>query len=177
MSVFVWPTRVYWEDTDGGGVVYYANYLRFLERARTEWLRAHGFSQSELALDPGILFSVVEVNIKYRRPARLDDLLLISCVPALDGAASMIFSQRMQRGSEAGELEKAQVVGVVDHAAPIGIFPVHARWPDEIAQVPSPNSGRLAAARSGILSPKCCQALRVAMRPRAVRARNPCWIR
>ena len=104
MSVFIWPTRVYWEDTDGGGVVYYANYLRFLERARTEWLRAHGFSQSELAVDPGILFSVVEVNIKYRRPARLDDLLLISCVPALDGAASMIFSQRMQRGSESGEL-------------------------------------------------------------------------
>ena len=104
MSVFVWPTRVYWEDTDGGGVVYYANYLRFLERARTEWLRAHGFSQSELAADPGILFSVVEVNIKYRRPARLDDLLLISCLPAPDGAASMIFNQRMQRGSETGEL-------------------------------------------------------------------------
>jgi acyl-CoA thioester hydrolase len=104
VSLFVWPTRVYWEDTDGGGVVYYANYLRFLERARTEWLRAHGFSQSELAVDPGILFSVVEVNIKYRRPARLDDLLLISCVPSLDGAASMIFRQRMQRGSEEGEL-------------------------------------------------------------------------
>ena len=104
MSAFVWPTRVYWEDTDGGGVVYYANYLRFLERARTEWLRAHGFSQSELAVDPGILFSVVEVNIRYRRPARLDDLLLISCEPALDGAASLVFSHRMWRGSEAGEL-------------------------------------------------------------------------
>ncbi len=110
MSVFVWPTRVYWEDTDGGGVVYYANYLRFLERARTEWLRAHGFSQSELAVDPGMLFSVVAVNIKYRRPARLDDLLLISCVPALDGAASMIFTQRMLRGSEKGEvLAEAEV--------------------------------------------------------------------
>jgi acyl-CoA thioester hydrolase len=104
MSVFVWPTRVYWEDTDGGGVVYYANYLRFLERARTEWLRAHDFSQSELAVDPGILFSVVEVKIRYRRPARLDDLLLISAVPTQDGAACMLFKQRMLRGSETGEL-------------------------------------------------------------------------
>ena len=104
MSIFVWPTRVYWEDTDGGGVVYYANYLRFLERARTEWLRAHGFSQSELAVDPGVLFSVVEVNIRYRRPARLDDLLLISSVPTQDGAACMLFKQRMLRGSESGEL-------------------------------------------------------------------------
>jgi acyl-CoA thioester hydrolase len=104
VSVFVWPARVYWEDTDGGGVVYYANYLRFLERARTEWLRAHGFSQSALAADPGVLFSVVEVNIRYRRPARLDDLRLISCEPALVGAASIEFTQRMLRGSEQGEL-------------------------------------------------------------------------
>jgi acyl-CoA thioester hydrolase len=110
VSVFFWPARVYWEDTDGGGVVYYANYLRFLERARTEWLRATGFSQSDLARDPGVLFSVVEVNIKYLRPARLDDLLLVSCEPAPDGAATIIFAQRMLRGSENGELlAEAQV--------------------------------------------------------------------
>ena len=59
MSVFSWPARVYWEDTDGGAIVYYANYLRFLERARTEWLRAHGHSQAVLAREPGILFTVV----------------------------------------------------------------------------------------------------------------------
>ena len=110
MSDYVWPTRVYWEDTDAGGVVYYANYLRFLERARTEWLRAHGFTQSALALDPGVLFSVVEVNIKYLKPARLDDLLLISCAAALDGAASMAFTQSIHRGVENGVLlAQAQV--------------------------------------------------------------------
>ena len=110
MSVYVWPARVYWEDTDAGGVVYYANYLRFLERARTEWLRAHGFTQSALALDPGVLFSVVEVNIRYLKPARLDDLLLISCEVALDGAASLGFTQRIRRGVENGVLlAQAQV--------------------------------------------------------------------
>ena len=79
MSAFSWSVRVYWEDTDGGGVVYYANYLKFLERARTEWLRSLGFSQHALAQDPGIIFPVVESSIQYRRPARLDDELLVSC--------------------------------------------------------------------------------------------------
>ncbi len=76
---FTWPARVYWEDTDGGGVVYYANYLKFLERARTEWLRALGFVQTELAKDPGIVFVVASVTIDYRRPARLDDALIVTC--------------------------------------------------------------------------------------------------
>ncbi len=110
MSVYVWPARVYWEDTDGGGVVYYANYLRFLERARTEWLRTLGYTQSALALDPGVLFSVVEVNIRYLKPARLDDLLLISCAAAPDGAASMSFTQHIHRAVENGVLlAQAQV--------------------------------------------------------------------
>jgi acyl-CoA thioester hydrolase len=104
VSRFVWPARVYWEDTDGGGVVYYANYLKFLERARTEWLRARGHSQASLAADAGVLFSVVDVKIRYRRPARLDDLLLVSCEPELDGAASVIFRQQIHRGVESGEL-------------------------------------------------------------------------
>ena len=73
MSVFCWPARVYWEDTDGGGIVYYANYLRFLERARTEWLRARGHSQLQLARDRGIVFTVVSLSVDYRAPARLDD--------------------------------------------------------------------------------------------------------
>ena len=75
MRVFPWPARVYWEDTDAGGVVYYANYLRFLERARTEWLRARGHSQQALARDPGVLFAVVSLQVEYRAPARLDDVL------------------------------------------------------------------------------------------------------
>ena len=104
MSAFQWSARVYWEDTDAGGVVYYANYLRFLERARSEWLRARGHAQTALAVDPGVLFAVVEVHIRYRRPARLDDLLVISCQPQPDGASTLLFEQQIHRDSAAGEL-------------------------------------------------------------------------
>ena len=69
---FSWSARVYWEDTDGGGIVYYANYLRFLERARTEWLRSHGHSQQELSRSAGLLFTVVSLRVDYRAPARLE---------------------------------------------------------------------------------------------------------
>jgi acyl-CoA thioester hydrolase len=99
VSPFRWVSRVYWEDTDGGGIVYYANYLRFLERARTEWLRSLGFSQSALAADPGIVFTVVSLSIDYRRPAKLDDELLITCDPEVEGAATVRFAQRIYRGS------------------------------------------------------------------------------
>lgn len=97
MNPFVWQARVYWEDTDAGGIVYYANYLRFLERARTEWLRARGVSQLALASDPGIVFSVVALEAQYLRPARLDDLLSISCEPEWEGGASIVFAQRIWR--------------------------------------------------------------------------------
>ena len=101
MSTFCWPARVYWEDTDGGGVVYYANYLRFLERARTEWLRALGFSQHSLATEAGIVFTVMSFSIDYRRPARLDDQLLVTCSPRAERAASLCFEQRVLRGAGA----------------------------------------------------------------------------
>jgi len=104
LSAPVWQARVYWEDTDGGGIVYYANYLKFLERARSEWLRARGLSQRALALDPGIVFSVVALEAQYLRPARLDDLLAIGCEPALNGGASLAFEQNIWRDSIAGEL-------------------------------------------------------------------------
>jgi acyl-CoA thioester hydrolase len=104
LSPWVWQCRVYWEDTDGGGIVYYANYLKFLERARSEWLRARGLSQRALALDPGIVFSVVALQAQYLRPARLDDLLAIGCEPALNGGASLAFEQNIWRNSIAGEL-------------------------------------------------------------------------
>ena len=97
MRPFCWPARVYWEDTDGGGVVYYANYLRFLERARTEWLRALGFSQHALARESGIVFTVTDVKIDYRSPARLDDELLVTCEPQSGRAASLEFVQRVLR--------------------------------------------------------------------------------
>ncbi len=100
--------RVYWEDTDAGGVVYYANYLKFLERARTEWLRALGFSQQALADDPGILCMVVSLNVEYFRPARLDDALQISCAPERDGRVTLRFRQQVLRespGRETGDRE------------------------------------------------------------------------
>ncbi|MBV8145148.1 MAG: tol-pal system-associated acyl-CoA thioesterase [Gammaproteobacteria bacterium] len=118
MSVFSWPARVYWEDTDGGAIVYYANYLRFLERARTEWLRTLGQSQRELAREPGILFAVVSLEVDYRAPARLDDELEITCEPLAEGAASLRFTQRIYRSGEAPQaqpLVEAQVrVACVD---------------------------------------------------------------
>jgi acyl-CoA thioester hydrolase len=112
---------VYWEDTDGGAIVYYANYLRFLERARTEWLRAQGHSQLALAREPGILFTVVSVQVDYRAPARLDDELEITCAPRPEGAATLRFVQRIYRTGAARRAEllvEAQVrVACVDAAS------------------------------------------------------------
>jgi acyl-CoA thioester hydrolase len=102
VSVFAWPARVYWEDTDGGAIVYYANYLRFLERSRTEWLRAHGHSQQQLLREAGILFTVVSIRVDYRAPARLDDELEITCEPRAAGAASLRFAQRVYRAARRG---------------------------------------------------------------------------
>lgn len=109
-GAFVWQARVYWEDTDAGGIVYHASYLRFLERARTEWLRARGISQRLLASEAGVVFSVVTLQIQYHRPARLDDLLLIDCQPQRLGGASFGFTQRIWRESEQLEpLTRAQL--------------------------------------------------------------------
>lgn len=77
-SEFIWPTRVYWEDTDAGGVVYHARYLAFLERARTEWMRRAGYGQVQLQTQEGVVFAVCAMNIAFKMPARLDDLLHIS---------------------------------------------------------------------------------------------------
>ena len=118
MSPFVWQVRVYWEDTDAGGIVFYANYLRFLERARTEWLRAHGIAQRELAREAGVIFSVVALEVQYRRPARLDDLLGVSCEPAREGGASLLFAQRIWLvGKESETLLQARVRVASLHAA------------------------------------------------------------
>ena len=102
MSVtpFAWPVRVYYEDTDSGGVVYYANYLRFLERARTEWLRQHGFEQSVLVEQQGIIFVVRRVLVEYLRPARFNDLLEVGVVLAETGRASLVFEQCITSGGE-----------------------------------------------------------------------------
>jgi acyl-CoA thioester hydrolase len=97
---FSWPVRVYFEDTDAGDVVYYANYLRFLERARSEWLRAEGFDQRKLMLETGLGFAVRSVAIEYLRPARLDDELRVTCAIKSIGRAQIIFAQTVERGEE-----------------------------------------------------------------------------
>ena len=101
MSEFVWPVRVYWEDTDAGGVVYYANYLKFLERARSEWLRVLGVEQTELAREHGVIFVVRRVEADYLRPARFDDSLEVACHLEALGRASLTMSQVVRRGADA----------------------------------------------------------------------------
>ncbi len=92
--------RVYWEDTDAGGVVFYANYLKFFERARTEWLRALGVSQQALRDETGAIFIVSQTHVRYLRPARLDDLLSVTVALRESGRASMSLSQQAFRGAE-----------------------------------------------------------------------------
>jgi acyl-CoA thioester hydrolase len=90
-------TRVYWEDTDAGGVVFYANYLKYFERARTEWLRALGFGQERLRTEGQVMFVVTETSVRYRRPARLDDLLRITVHRGETAGASMSIEQQAWR--------------------------------------------------------------------------------
>ncbi|OGA31800.1 MAG: tol-pal system-associated acyl-CoA thioesterase [Betaproteobacteria bacterium RIFCSPLOWO2_12_FULL_64_23] len=80
-KLFSWPVRVYFEDTDAGGVVYYANYLLFFERARTEWLRSFGLNQDKLAQEEGLIFVVRRALLDFARPARLDDMLEVTVEP------------------------------------------------------------------------------------------------
>jgi acyl-CoA thioester hydrolase len=97
---FIWPVRVYYEDTDAGGVVFYANYLKFFERARTEMLRAIGFEQDELIANDGILFAVRSVQVDYLRPARFNELLQVSAELTLIKKASLTFEQIITRGDD-----------------------------------------------------------------------------
>jgi acyl-CoA thioester hydrolase len=101
---FEWPVRVYYEDTDAGGVVYYANYLKFLERARTERLRAAGFEQDELRRSDGLLFAVKAVEIDYLRPARFNDALLVTADYDAVKFASVSFDQKVYRAAEPQQL-------------------------------------------------------------------------
>jgi acyl-CoA thioester hydrolase len=93
--MFNWPIRVYWEDTDAGGIVFYANYLKFMERARTEWLRSLGISQQALKDQTDGMFVVTDTQLKYLHPARLDDLLQVSCRILDQGRASLKISQEI----------------------------------------------------------------------------------
>lgn len=91
---FGWPVRVYWEDTDAGGIVFYANYLKYFERARTEWLRSLGIEQRALRERSGGLFVVSDSQVRYHRPARLDDELFVTAWPQEIGRASITIQQQ-----------------------------------------------------------------------------------
>lgn len=113
--VFSWRLRVYWEDTDAGGVVYHAGYLRFLERARSEWLRARGLGQTELRGRYGVLFVVREITTAFDRPARLDDELDATVRLARRRSASFEMEQSVRRVPDAEILTRAKVrVACVD---------------------------------------------------------------
>jgi acyl-CoA thioester hydrolase len=98
LAAFVFPVRVYWEDTDAGGIVYYANYLKFMERARTEWLRALGVEQEALKAEQGLMFVVVHADVSFRKPARYGDSLQVTCTLEERSRASLTFRQHILRG-------------------------------------------------------------------------------
>ena len=109
MDKFVWPVRVYYEDTDSGGVVYYANYLKFMERARTEWLRARGFEQDALLREQHLMFAVRSISVEYQRPARFNDLLAIVSQVVEARGATLLFEQTVERDPAAQVLCAARV--------------------------------------------------------------------
>jgi acyl-CoA thioester hydrolase len=106
---FIWPVRVYYEDTDAGGVVFYANYLKFMERARTEWLRSKGFEQDELLQKDGIIFAVRHVDVGYHHPARFNDALEVSAAVFQKGHASLTFHQEVVRAKDTRKLCQGEI--------------------------------------------------------------------
>ena len=96
---FLWPVRIYWEDTDAGGIVYYANYLKFMERARSEWLRSIGVEQGLLQQEQGLMFVVVDAATHFHKPARYGELLQVSCGIDESRRASLTFRQNIVRGA------------------------------------------------------------------------------
>jgi acyl-CoA thioester hydrolase len=98
VAPFSHRVRIYWEDTDAGGVVFYANYLKLFERARTEWLRALGFGQQRLRDDEGLMFVVTDTRVRFVQPARLDDELTITVAPVTAPRATLSLRQQALRG-------------------------------------------------------------------------------
>lgn len=113
---FVWALRVYFEDTDAGGVVYHARYLNFFERARTEMLRACGVSQTELKQRHGLIWVVLDIHVAFRQAAKLDDELLVSCELAWTRGVRQGFRQQMTRKSDGALVATAELSAVMLHA-------------------------------------------------------------
>lgn len=110
MNEFSWPVRIYYEDTDAAGVVYHSNYLKYMERARTEWLRAIGFSQQEMREGTGAIIVISSLEMKFVSPARLDDELDVKCKLHEIGGASFVVDQLVKKQQET--LCEARVKGV-----------------------------------------------------------------
>ncbi|OIN93473.1 MAG: tol-pal system-associated acyl-CoA thioesterase [Comamonadaceae bacterium CG1_02_60_18] len=131
-SVFTWPVRVYWEDTDAGGVVYYANYLKFFERARTEWLRALGVHQQAIKERTGGMFVVSHADVRYLRSARLDDELLVTTSLRELGRASITIAQEVRL---AGAQQPVLMCQATIRAGWVNAQGRAARMPQEIMDV------------------------------------------
>jgi acyl-CoA thioester hydrolase len=97
---FSWPVRVYWEDTDAGGIVYYANYLKFMERARTEWLRSVGLEQGPMQREQGLIFVILDTQVEFKKPARYGDALTVTALLAARTHATFSFAQQVLRDGE-----------------------------------------------------------------------------
>lgn len=111
-EAFVWQLRVYWEDTDAGGVVYHSQYLNFFERARTEWLRSRGIVQSELSQKHNLVFAIRHMDIDFLKPARMDDELTVAVQSLQSGASRLQFEQVLSRASDGEVLCTAAVTAV-----------------------------------------------------------------
>lgn len=112
MIPFVWKVRVYWEDTDAGGVVYHSQYLNFFERARTEWLRAKGVHQAKIASEDNVLFAIRHMDINFVQAARLDDELEVTVDNVDAGGVRMTFNQEMTRCSDRQQVATAKLTAV-----------------------------------------------------------------
>jgi acyl-CoA thioester hydrolase len=123
-KVFCWPVRIYYESTDAGSVVYHAEYLKFFERGRSEWLRHLGFEHAQIKAEHGIIFVVRDLHIKYLQPARFDELLQVVTTLAEVGRSRIVFEQKLQRGDEVLTAATVEVVCVnCETFKPTAIFP------------------------------------------------------
>jgi len=123
MSQFHWPIRVYYEDTDGGGVVYHSNYLNFMERARTEWLRSLGFGQAELKNKLNVIFVVRNIAIQYTRSACFDDALNVVTAISKTGRSLLVFEQTIYRENTILTQATVEVVCVGASTFNLPVFP------------------------------------------------------
>lgn len=126
MSAFQLPIRVYIEDTDAGGIVYYVNYLKFMERARTEFMRSYGFDKPAI-LDDGKLFVVHSADVRYLRPAMLDDQLTVTASISKLARSYLVFSQTISRAGEPICTGTIKVACVVQHSMKPAAIPANIR--------------------------------------------------